>query len=71
MAASDAFAKIRSRAAKMKASRDRDQLIQSIGELEYTQRTDSEASFDHDIAKLVEQVRHLDRMDELERRKSN
>jgi len=60
--------RIRTRVSARRAARKRDRLIERIGELEYIQRTDTAATYDNEIAALVEQVRHLDRMEELRRR---
>ncbi len=71
MVASEAFTKLRTAASERRTARERQRLIEKIGELEYIQRTDSEASYDNDIATLVEKVRHIDRMAELERRQDS
>jgi hypothetical protein len=68
-AASGAYSKIKSRLTERKSRRARDDLIARIGELTYVQRIDPSVSHDADVARLVEEVRHLDRMQELRRTK--
>jgi hypothetical protein len=52
-----------------KARRQRDKLISRIGELAYVQRTDTAVSYETEIATLVEEIRHLERTEELRHRK--
>lgn len=66
-AVSDVYSKIKGRLTERKSRRNRDDLIARIGELTYVQRIDPSVSHDADIARLVEEVRHLDRMEELRR----
>lgn len=68
---STAVDRLRARVRDRRTSRRRSRLIERIGELEYIQRTDSAASYDNEIAGLVEEVRHLDRMEELRRRQDS
>ena len=48
--------------------RRRRDLIERIGELTYAQRTDPSAAYGAEIERLVEEVRHLERMNELRHR---
>ncbi len=65
---STAIDRVRAQVNERRSARKRARLIARIGELEYIQRTDTAATYDNEIAALVEQVRHLDRMEELRRR---
>ena len=65
---STAIDRVRAQVNERRSARKRARLISRIGELEYIQRTDTAATYDNEIAALVEQVRHLDRMEELRRR---
>ena len=60
---------VRSRVSDRRARRQREDLIQRVGELTYAQRTDSATSYETEIATLVEEIRHLARTEELRRRK--
>jgi hypothetical protein len=40
-----------------------------VGELTYAQRTDASISYETEIATLVEEIRHLERTEELRHRK--
>lgn len=66
----DIVSSVRARAADRKARRQRDKLVSRIGELAYTQRTDTTVSYENEIAGLVEEIRHLERTEELRRRSS-
>lgn len=66
---SGVYSKIRARLTKARARRDREELIARIGELIYLQRTDPSASYDTEIDGLVEEVRHLERLQELRHRR--
>jgi hypothetical protein len=59
---------VRSRLSDRKARRRRDNLISKIGELTYAQRIDPAISYETDIATLVEDIRHLERTEELRHR---
>ena len=59
---------VRSRLSDRKALRRRDSLIGKIGELTYAQRIDTAISYETDIAALVEEIRHLERTEELRHR---
>jgi hypothetical protein len=59
---------VRSRLSDRKARRRRDSLIGKIGELTYAQRIDTAISYETDIAALVEEIRHLERTEELRHR---
>lgn len=59
---------VRSRLLDRKARRRRDSLIGKIGELTYAQRIDTAISYETDIAALVEEIRHLERTEELRHR---
>ena len=59
---------VRSRLSDRKARRRRDNLIGKIGELTYAQRIDPAISYETDIATLVEDIRHLERTEELRHR---
>lgn len=67
-AASDIATKAKSKLTAARAKRKRENFIQRIGELTYLQRTDSTAVFDNEIQSLVEEVRHIDRAEELRQR---
>ena len=66
---SGVFSKIRARLTERKTRRNREDLISRIGELTYLQRTDDSVGYDAEIEVLVEEVRHLERMQELRRRR--
>jgi hypothetical protein len=66
---SGVYSKIRARLTESRARRDRKDLITRIGELTYAQRTDPAAGYDTEIERLVEEVRHLERMQELRNRR--
>lgn len=59
---------VRDRVSDRKARRQRDNLIRKTGELTYAQRTDTAISYETEIAALVEEIRHLERTEELRRR---
>jgi hypothetical protein len=59
---------VRDRVLDRKARRQRDNLIGKIGELIYVQRTDTAISYETEIAALVEEIRHLERTEELRHR---
>ena len=59
---------VRDRVSDRKARRQRDNLIGKIGELTYAQRTDTAISYETEIAALVEEIRHLERTEELRHR---
>ena len=59
---------IRARVSDRKARRGRDNLISKIGELTYAQRTETAISYETEIAALVEEIRHLERTEELRHR---
>ncbi len=61
---------VRDRVSDRKAHRQRDNLIGKIGELAYAQRTDAAISYETEIAALVEEIRHLERTEELRHRKN-
>ena len=63
------YSKIRARLAESKSRRNRKDLINRIGELTYVQRIDPSARYDAEIEGLVEEVRHLERMQEIRHRK--
>jgi hypothetical protein len=65
---SDIVSKTRDRLSDRKARRRRDNLIAKIGELTYAQRTDTAISYETEIAALVEDIRHLERTEELRHR---
>ena len=60
--------RVKSRWTERRARRKRDDLIRRIGELTFAQQTDSAASHEIEIARLVEDVRHVERQEELRRR---
>ena len=64
----DIISSVRSRVSDRKARRQRDNLITRIGELTYAQRTDAAISYETEIATLVEEIRHLERTEELRHR---
>lgn len=59
---------VRDRVLDRKARRQRDNLIGKIGELTYAQLTDTAISYETEIAALVEEIRHLERTEELRHR---
>ena len=59
---------IRARVSDRKARRGRDNLISKIGELTYAQRTETAISYETEIAALVEEIRHLERTEDLRHR---
>ncbi|MCP5026393.1 MAG: hypothetical protein GY929_08925 [Actinomycetia bacterium] len=65
---SDLSKRVQSLRAGRKARRKRDDLIRRIGELTYAQQTDTGARHEIEIARLVEDVRHIERQEELRRR---
>ncbi len=65
---SNIISSVRARVSDRLASRQRDDLIGRIGELVYAQRTDTAVSYEAEIAVLVEEVRHLERTEELRHR---
>ena len=60
--------RVHSLRADRKARKKRDDLIRRIGELTYAQQTDASATHEIEIARLVEDVRHIERQEELRRR---
>ena len=60
--------RVHSLRAGRKARKKRDDLIRRIGELTYAQQTDASATHEIEIARLVEDVRHIERQEELRRR---
>ncbi len=66
----DIISSVRARAADRKARRQRDDFIARIGELAYAQRIDTAISYETEIATLVEDIRHLERTEELRQRKN-
>ncbi len=66
----DIVSNVRARFADRKARRQRDNLIDRIGELTYAQRTDSAISYETEIATLVEEIRHLERTEDLRHRRN-
>lgn len=64
----DIISSVRARVADRKAGRQRDNLIARIGELTYAQRIDTAISYETEVATLVEDVRHLERTEELRHR---
>ncbi len=64
----DFISSVRARVSDRKARRQRDNLITSIGELTYAQRIDTAISYETEIATLVEDIRHLERTEELRHR---
>jgi hypothetical protein len=68
-AVSGVYSKIRGRLAESKSRRNRKDLINRIGELTYVQRIDPSVGYDAEIEGLVEEVRHLERMQEIRHRK--
>jgi hypothetical protein len=66
---SDVYSKIRGRLTESRSRRNRKDLISRIGELTYVQRIDPSAGYDAEIEGLVEEVRHLERMQEVRHRK--
>ncbi len=67
---SDLSKRMQSLRAGRKARRKRDDLIRRIGELTYAQQTDTGASHEIEIARLVEDGRHLERQEEPRRREN-
>ena len=65
---SDFSKRVQSLRAGRKARKKRDDLIRRIGELTYAQQTDASATHEIEIARLVEDVRHVERQEELRRR---
>ena len=66
----DIVSSLRARASDRKARRQRDGLIARIGELTYAQRTETAVSYETEIAILVEEIRHLERTEELRHRRN-
>lgn len=66
----DIVSSLRARVSDRKARLKRDNLIARIGELIYAQRTDAAISYETEIATLVEDIRHLERTEELRHRKN-
>ena len=66
----DIVSSVRERSLDRKARRRREDLITRIGELTYAQRSDTVISYETEIATLVEEIRHLERTEELRHRKS-
>ncbi len=64
----DIISSVLERAADRKARRQRDDLIARIGELAYAHRIDTAISYETEIATLVENIRHLERTEELRHR---
>jgi len=68
-ALSGVYSKIRGRLTESRSRRNRKDLITRIGELTYLQRIDPSAGYNAEIDGLVEEVRHLERMQELRHRR--
>jgi len=66
---SGVYSKIRGRLTDRRSRRNREDLITRIGELTYVQRSDPSTGYDSEIEGLVEEVRHLERIQELRHRK--
>lgn len=66
--AGKALSAVQSRWTDRREEQKRRDLIERIGELTYAQRTDQSASYGAEIERLIEEVRHLERMNELRQR---